>query len=370
MDVERDTNVSRGNFWALLQFRVAAGDITLGDHLAKAPRNATYTSPDVQNQVIDILGDHIRGKILSKVREARFFTLVADEVTDSSNMEQLSIVLRYVDPNDCCIKEDLVTFIECDSGISGRALADKMLSFINTHGLDPTNLRGQAYDGAGNMSGKKNGTAALISSQYPLALYLHCSSHCLNLAVVKSLQVSSVRNMIGIVNRVSIFFSAHPKRQRKLEEAIDNTQPQSKVHKLKDLCRTRWIERIDALDRFTILHPSIVACFESISTEGSSCWTQDSLTDASTLLLAISTTDFLSALVITSHSLNYLLALTCSLQAEAKDILQAVAEINDLLTVLRDLRAKVDAHSHPFLDSVATVQMFQLRIQQNITVVL
>ena len=150
--------------------------------------------------------------------------------------------------------------------------------------------------------------------------------------------------MIGIVNRVSIFFSAHPKRQRKLEEAIDNTQPQSKVHKLKDLCRTRWIERIDALDRFTILRPSIIACFESISTEGSSCWTQDSLTDASTLLLAISTTDFLSALVITSHSLNYLLALTCSLQAEAKDIVQAVAEINDLLTVLRDLRAKVDEH--------------------------
>ena len=119
MDVECDTNVSRGNFWALLQFRVAAGDITLGEHLAKAPRNAIYTSPDVQNQVINILGDHIRGKILSKVREAQFFTLVADEVTDSSNMEQLSIVLRYVDPNDCCIKEDLVTFIECDSGISG-----------------------------------------------------------------------------------------------------------------------------------------------------------------------------------------------------------------------------------------------------------
>ena len=38
-DVERSTVVSHGNFWALLQFRVAAGDV-LRDHLANAPRNA------------------------------------------------------------------------------------------------------------------------------------------------------------------------------------------------------------------------------------------------------------------------------------------------------------------------------------------
>ena len=105
VDVECDVNASHGNFWVLLQFRVAAGDTTLGDHLAHAPRNVTYTSPDVQNQVIDILGDYVREKILRKVREAGFFTLEANEVTDCSNMENLSIVLRYVDPSDWCIKE-------------------------------------------------------------------------------------------------------------------------------------------------------------------------------------------------------------------------------------------------------------------------
>ena len=82
----------------------------------------------------------------------------------------------YVNPEDCCIREDLVTFLECDCGILGQALADKMLRF---HNIDPNKLRGQAYDRASNMSGKTNGTAALITSQFPLALYLHCSSHCL-----------------------------------------------------------------------------------------------------------------------------------------------------------------------------------------------
>ena len=63
-------------------------------------------------------------------------------------------------------------------------------------------LLGQAYDGAGNMAESVRGTAALSTAQYPLALYLHCASHCLNLAVVKSLQVTSVRNMMGVVVHV------------------------------------------------------------------------------------------------------------------------------------------------------------------------
>ena len=95
------------------------------------------------------------------------------------------------------------------------------------------------------------------------------------------------------------------------------------------------------LNRFKSLHSSIVSCFENISVEGSSSWTPDSLTDASTLLLAI---DFLSALVITSTSLNYLLALTRSLQSEAKDIVQAVSEVSNLKTVLQDLRDNVDKY--------------------------
>ena len=65
-----------GNFWALLEFHIAAGDSILRDHLAHAPRNALYTSPDIQNQIIDILGDHIREKVLNRDRQARVFTVI------------------------------------------------------------------------------------------------------------------------------------------------------------------------------------------------------------------------------------------------------------------------------------------------------
>ena len=114
-------------------------------------------------------------------------------------------MLRYVNPRDNLIRED---FVACDCGITGSALANKILTFLTGNGLDLFKLRGQAYDGAENMSGSLKGTASLISKDYPL----HCASHSLNLAVVKSLDERSIRNMIGVVNRVLIFFAAHLKR--------------------------------------------------------------------------------------------------------------------------------------------------------------
>ena len=351
-DVEERTSKNHGNFWALIKFRISAGDTILQDHFATTSRNATYTSPTIQNDIINIVGDHIRQILISKVRTAQFFSLIADEVTDCSNKEQLAIVLRHVDPDNNQIREDLVDFVECDTGITGKALADKMLEFLKKQCLDLSKLCGQTYDGAASMSGKIKGAAAIITSKYPLALYTHCASHRLNLAVAHSFSETCVQNMISIVNRVSTFFWAHPKRQKKLDEAIDSIQPTSSVSKLKDLCRTRWIERIDALDRFHTLHESIVECFQIICSEGRAEWSQDSITDAVTLKSAITTTEFISSLVIASKLMMFLLGLTRSLQAEAKDILQASTEVNHLISTLKEVREKVDDHHRKWFDEI------------------
>ncbi len=128
--------------------------------------------------------------------------------------------------------EDFVEFSECDTGITGQAVAERILQLLNSYNLDPTLLRGQGYDGAGNMAGKTRGCAAVITGQYPLALYLHCASHQLNLAVVKSAQVTSVRNMMGTSKKLHDFFHAHPKRQQQLETAIEETQPDARKKKI------------------------------------------------------------------------------------------------------------------------------------------
>ena len=124
-DIEADPTANHGNFWALLNFRVEAGDDILGDHLAHAPRNATCTSSVIQNQFINILANQIQQNIISKVKVAQWFTVISDEVTDASNKEQLSIVLRYVDQEMDLIREDFISFLECDTGPLAKVLLIK-----------------------------------------------------------------------------------------------------------------------------------------------------------------------------------------------------------------------------------------------------
>ena len=91
----------------------------------------------------------------------------------------------------------------------------------------------------------------------------------------------------------------------------------------------------------------LIACLEGICDDGSSEWSADSLTDARGLLLTITTTDFLSALVITNSCISYLTALTSNLQAEAKDIIWATAEMDNVQTTLQrhHLHTTVEASS-------------------------
>ncbi|XP_014665331.1 PREDICTED: uncharacterized protein LOC106807504 [Priapulus caudatus] len=85
----------RSNFRALLNFRISSGDKVLEEHLkTTGPKNATYTSSIIQNEVIDTIADYIRQKIFSQVKNSLFFLIIADEVTDVSNKEKLAFVLR------------------------------------------------------------------------------------------------------------------------------------------------------------------------------------------------------------------------------------------------------------------------------------
>ena len=58
------------------------------------------------------------------------------------------------------------------------------------------------------------------------------------------------------------------------------------------------------------------------------------------------------SLVITNACLNYLLALTRSLQAEAKDIIQAVSEISHVKAALCDVRDNIEVHHSEWFSTV------------------
>ena len=58
-DVGKSGLTNSGNFVELSMYRVWGGSKTIENHLQNAPRNAKYTSPDVQNKSIKCCRDLI-----------------------------------------------------------------------------------------------------------------------------------------------------------------------------------------------------------------------------------------------------------------------------------------------------------------------
>ena len=164
--------------------------------------------------------------------------MIADEVTDTANKEELSLSLRFV--VDGTVKEVFVDFVEVER-ITGQVLAQTILQWLSTHGLSPTDIRGQYYDGASNMSGLVSGCKSIVQQEAPLALYFHCAAHCLNLAVVSACKIQSFKNAESYVGEIARFFNYSAKRQRALDKAIEVCTATAKARKLKDACRTRWV---------------------------------------------------------------------------------------------------------------------------------
>jgi hypothetical protein len=341
------------NFNALLQLAINSGDENLRRHLEEnEKRRCTYVSKTTQNRLIGILGDQLLNRILQEVRTAQHFSLLADEVSDASNWEQLSVVMRFVD-SDQKIREEFIGFIKC-ADITGETLFRNLQDQLREWGLDANNIRGQGYDGASNMTGKFKGVKSRFLEENDKALFFHCASHCLSLCVVKACRLPSVTNMMGTLKQLSLFFSLSPKRQRKLEQVIKETLPDSKKSKLVDLCRTRWVEKHKALETFSNLYLTVFDTLAQMC-EDTDTWDSETLTKATGFLHTIASSSFMVSFIVVRNCLRYLKPLTVKLQKLEKDIVEAYKEISIVSTTISTLRENVDTVFGEWFEEVTTL---------------
>jgi hypothetical protein len=112
----------------------------------------------------------------------------------------VSDCLRYIQRDtfsgDVSIKEDFLDFVMATS-TTGEHLAELLIETLQSAGVNIAKMRAQGYDA--NMSGKYNGVQARILNTIPGATYVHCKSHCLNLAIIHSCKDNSVRNVMTTV---------------------------------------------------------------------------------------------------------------------------------------------------------------------------
>ena len=388
--------LNQGNFKALLNVRVDAGDTELRDHLETCARNASYISKTCQNQLLQCIKKYLQDVLVQQVEDGGgWYGIEADEVTDTSNWEQLGLVLRYMHSGEPT--EKLVEYIELDT-CTGAAISSAIVKALTNMGLDPQMCRAQTYDGAGNMAGRQNGCAKNFQQVSPRVLYLHCASHELNLALTHASKVPEIYNMVCDLKSVGIFFKYSPKRQRRFEKSIviieernesdtdagqeddrnyedsmsaedgsddeeyeendeeeeeedsddeevelreiESPKVQAAKKKIKPLCETRWVERHTAFQDFQDLYEPLLLCLQTISENRSKKWDLKSKTEAQGLLHQIKMPQFICAFYSALYLLGYTKSLSHSLQGSTLDVIEAYRQIQLVRDQIKQVRKK------------------------------
>ena len=345
-------NVNTGNFQEILKYGARCGNSSLNDYLDAAPRNATYRSKTTQNQLIEICGDMLSSRIVEEVKHAKYFSILMDEATDCANIEQMSLVIRFVD-KQFLIREDFLGFIPCTEGLSGEAVANAILKHLKRLKLSIDYCRGQGYDGAGNMAGKYSGAAARIMAIQEKAVYVHCNSHILNLCIASSCKEQFVRNMMDAVRVTSEFFRFSPKRFDLLKKIIKKELPNCRHKVIIDVCKTRWVARIDGLLNFIEAFPAIVQCLDEIKDNVDGHWNDGSTEKANGLYHSIVNFQFILVLVIVSGFLEITRPLTVQLQDSSLDANAAREKVSLLFVMLERFRSDIERKHETWFKNAA-----------------
>ena len=324
-----EIDYTQGNFRATLQFMASCNDKVIYEHISTAGRNSTYISPRIQNDLLEAIGVFFQKRIVHEVKEARFFSLLADETTDVSIKEQLTICLRYVRDDSIC--ERFFAFREA-TDLTGGGLAAQLLATLTDAGIPVSGMVGQGYDGAAAMSGHKSGVQKHIRERCPAAMYVHCISHCLNLCLMKAGQVTGIKKAVTLMHEIAVFYQDSNKRTKNLQEAIEQKCKESGRSRLKNHCATRWVEKQEAVRVFKQLLPALWMSLDDIAS-----WPGNASGKA--LLFTSSLNgEFAVALHILTSVLEVTKPLSVRLQEVAQDIHHACESVRDCITTLQQMR--------------------------------
>lgn len=200
-------------------------------------------------------------------------------------------------------------------------------------------LIGQGYDGAAAMGGHLNGVRTAIQEQYPMALYVHCSAHSLNLALSKACTVPVIRNSLGTVNEIIKFFKSSAQRLELLKQKISQDMPTTNHSHLISMCETRWVERHKSIYRFVEMYQPIVHALEELECGAR----QETSKQAHQFLSVITRGSFVLALVVAEKCFSHTLPLCTALQKVDCDIAESCKFVTCVLEVFQEMRLNAES---------------------------
>ena len=147
----------------------------LEEFVRKAAKNASYTSTDAVTDFVEAIGvwvDELQG-----VRNAPFFSLMADECVDVANIEEISVYCRWVE-NGVPV-EHFMEILPLKK-TNAQSIYSMLLDWLKKKDLQYSKLIGMGFDGAATFAGKKSGVQARLKKHAPHSVFVHCHCHKLH----------------------------------------------------------------------------------------------------------------------------------------------------------------------------------------------
>ncbi|XP_047137413.1 52 kDa repressor of the inhibitor of the protein kinase-like [Hydra vulgaris] len=110
-------SANNGNFIKFVQY-LAIFDPLMNEHLRKISNKKLHThylGKDIQNELIQLLGNAIKKEIIQTANAIKYFSIVLDGTPDCSHVEQMTIIIRFVKVDslkkEFSIKEHFLGFV-------------------------------------------------------------------------------------------------------------------------------------------------------------------------------------------------------------------------------------------------------------------
>lgn len=231
-DLSKDN--SSGNFLDLVKL-ISRFDPVLREHVSNVldkPTRNHYLSKTIQNELIEIMALHVKNKIIEKVKNNKYYSIILDCTRDISRVEQMTIILRTTNQETAEIEEYFLEFVAVEK-TTAEMLSNYIINLLKELGLSIADCRGQGYDNGSNMRGEKSGVQRRLLDLNPLAFFVPCGCHSWNLVLGDAASsCSNAKTFFGILQRLYTIFSCSSERWSILKSHVSIS--------LKPLSETRW----------------------------------------------------------------------------------------------------------------------------------
>lgn len=321
-----------GNYLGVIEV-LAKFDPFLNEHLKKYANrgkgSVSYMSKTIYEEFMDLIAKSMIEQIVEDIKTSKYFSISLDSTPDVSHSDQLCLIIRYIKNTEPV--EKFIIFLESD-GHDAESMYKAVSSFMEEHGLNIQDCRGQSYDNASNMSGKYNGLQAKIKQVSPYAEYIPCFAHSLNLVGQSAAEsCSDAVKFFLFVENLYVFFSSSTHRWKVLKEMLP---PDSPV--VKQLSETRWSARAEAVTALARSYHHIRNALQNLANDINQ--KPETKQKATGLINSMDKLETCLMIVIWRNILERVNAVSLSLQSNKLDLNRASALIQSLKDFITSLR--------------------------------